>query len=106
MKIKINLLGEQEGIIKNEGRYSRSFRITDRIKQTMSKTGRAKLVINTGKDFELSDVLINDSKVQFEKPRKELMVGHWNIPIKITFDHGMLDINGDNTLDLQLQASR
>lgn len=107
MKIKINLMSEEEAILQNEGTYSRDFKLSEKVKHSIeASTATSKIVINPGKDFELSDIFLNDMPVSFEKPKRELFVGHWNIPIKVTFDQNLLNIEGNNHLELKLQPSR
>lgn len=107
MKIKINLMSEEGTILQNEGKYSRIFKLSEKVKHSIELgSATAKIVINPGKEFELTDIMLNDQPVQFTRTKQEYFIGHWNIPIKITFDHNMLNVDGNNHLELLLEPSR
>lgn len=104
MKIKINLVNE-ERVIRREGRYSRTFSFSKQAKSSNnSKRSPAKMVINSGKEMEIENILINNQLVSFNKRKKDQLVRHWNIPIKILLDEKWLNVEGDNNVELLFKS--
>lgn len=100
MKIKINLVNE-ERIIKQDGRYSRTFSLSKQAKASIhSKRSPAKMVINSGKEIEIEDILINNHLVSFDHLKQDQSVKHWNIPIKVNLDKKWLNVEGENSVEL------
>lgn len=104
MKIKINLVNE-EGIIRRDGRYSRTFSLSEQAKSSInSNRSPAKMVINSGREMEIENILINDQMVSFNNLKQDQSVKHWNIPIKILLDKKWLNIDGVNNVELLFKA--
>ena len=104
MKIKINLVNE-ERIIRRDKRYSRTFSFSKQVRSSNKLDKRpAKMVINSGKEMEIENILINDQLVSFNNRKKDQLVKHWNIPIKILLDKKWLNIEGENNLELLFKA--
>lgn len=103
MKIKVNLLNEEESILQNNGYYIKVFALTDHVKRNCSKLGVAQMIINPGKFFGVKGVFLNDSNIAFDQPKIGVMNVHWNVPIKIKFDENLLNIDSYNKLELRLE---
>lgn len=105
MKIQINLSSEEKNIAQKDGHYLKFFTLSEQMKRYSSKKGRAQLLINPGKLLGLTGIIINDSKVDFDPPKSDMMQWKWNIPIKIKFDEDLLNIDGNNKLEIKLNKA-
>lgn len=105
MKIQINLLSEEKSIVQNDGNYLKVFTLSEQMKRYSSKKGRAQLLINPGKLFGLTGIVLNDNEVDYEPPKSRMMQWRWNIPIKVKFDENILNKDGYNKLEIKFNKT-
>ena len=105
MKIQINLLSEEKSIAKNNGHFLKIFTLSEQMKRYSSKKGMAHLLINPGKLFGLTGIVLNDNKVDLEPPKSGMMQWRWNIPIKVKFNEALLNRDGYNKLEIKFNKT-
>jgi hypothetical protein len=105
MKLLFNLVNHQRTIQENNGIYFQNFEICNETKRSFSASGKAFLVINTGKSLEVDNIYLNGHTIPFEKPTDHVLKWRWNIPMKVTIDQEILHLFGQNDLKIQLTES-